>query len=559
MKDTLLRLFPALIGAGRQLHSLDEGQRAVANQRPFLIAVGFACVIALLVSPGVFSEGLFLLGLTLTLLSRLPGAVLSWQAFGPLLYWLIPLLQFAAIAALRAGGGDTLLGLSMIAVFPVIWLAWFARHPAAVHAVNFAAALVIVWLPIFLDRDRLTVQTLAAPLLIPVILWVIGMFTVNVSQSIDAQQDELRIKDEELREAVAKSEEHAQLLDAIIETVPVGVVVVDAEGNDKLMNSHQRKLHELAIPDDVPDPREDQLLIFGRDKTTAVPAPERPVRRAIDGSSFTHQLIWVGDHHRRRALSASASGMKDSAGAPAGSVIVFNDVTELVEALEAKDGFLHSVTHELRTPLTSILGYIDLALEETESMPSSETFNDSLRVAERNAIRLLALVSDLLATASGPTIEVRTADLAVVIRSSLDLARPQAEAAGITLVDGAPQALWGVFDPDRMHQVLDNLISNAIKYSSAGDSITVEAEEEGGSLNVRVVDTGRGITEEEQIQIFDKFFRSSNVRESTIPGLGLGLAIAKGVVEAHHGAISVDSAPGQGTTFIVTVPASAGA
>lgn len=556
MKDTLRGALPHLVGAGRRLHTLEEGQRAVANQRPFLFTVGFTCFIGLLVSPLLFTDPLFIVGLGLTLLSRLPGIVLPWKRFSTLLYWLIPLLQFAAIAALRAGGGDFLVGLSLIAVFPVIWLAWFHQTTVVVHIVNFTATLVIVWLPVILEGQPLSAQALASPLLIPVILLVVGIFAANVSRSIDAQQHELKMKDHDLRVAAAESQRHAALLDTVLETVPAGVVVVDAEGNDLLMNSHQRAQHQLGIPDEVPNPREDQLLIFGSDKTTPVPAEDRPVRRAIDGASFTHQLIWLGNQRRRRALSVSANSLQDPSGSSAGSVIVFNDVTELVEALEAKDEFLHGVTHELRTPLTSILGYIDLALDEAESATGAEALSANLRVAERNAGRLLHLVSDLLATASGPTLNVRRADLAGVVRSSLASARPHADTAGITLIDEAPRTLPGVFDPDRIHQVVDNLIVNAIKYSSPGDSVTAQAWDDGESLSVRIVDTGRGISQEDQEQIFAKFFRTATVRESTIPGLGLGLTIIKGIVDAHHGFISVDSDPGRGTAFTVSIPAS---
>ena len=238
--------------------------------------------------------------------------------------------------------------------------------------------------------------------------------------------------------------------------------------------------------------------------------------------------------------------MKDPSGASAGSVIVFNDVTQLVEALHVKDDFLHMVTHELRTPLTSILGYIDLALDQAESSPETADLAANLRVAERNAARLLGLVSDLLDTATVPSIHIRPGNLADVVRSSLISARPQAEAKGITLIDRSPPSLPGHFDPDRIHQVLDNLISNAIKYSSAGDAVTSRVwSDDDAALVLQIQDTGRGISESDQQQLFEKFFRTRGVRESAIPGLGLGLSLTKAMVEAHRGTITVESAPGK--------------
>lgn len=556
MKDALRSLFPALVGADRQLHSLEAGQRAISNQRPFLFTVGFVCLIALLISPRVFTNFMYLLGIGVTLLSILVPAVLPWKRYSALLYWAIPVLQFIAIGALRAGGAESLVGLGLIAVFPVIWLAWYAQKPLAVHTLNFTAPLAIVWLPVLLGDQPLSAQTLAGPLLVPVVLWVIGVFAANVSRSIDAQQLELRSKDKELRAAAAQSQQHAQLLNTVIETVPVGVVVVDAAGNDLMMNSYQRAQHQLGIPEDVPDPREDQLLVFYRDRKTAIPAPERPVRRAIDGSSYSHQLIWLGNQQNGRALSTSANSIHNPSGESAGAVIVFNDVTELVAALEAKDDFLHSVTHELRTPLTSILGYIDLALEEAESLSAGSKIASHLKVAERNAHRLLQLVSDLLETASAPRLSIRHADLAQVVRSSLTSARPQAQSAGITLIDKVPASLPGVFDPDRMHQVIDNLIINAVKYCRPGDTITASAGLKNGTLSVEIADTGPGITAADQEQIFDKFFRTTGVQESSIPGLGLGLSIVKAILEAHRGTISLSSTPGEGAKFTIRIPVS---
>ncbi len=555
MQEILRRLFPTIIGAGRKLHDIGEDRRAIANQRPFLVSVAIACVLAGVFTPEVFTRPLFLAGVGLTVLSRLPSVFLSWTRFPTLIYWLVPVLQFAAIALLRAGGGTLLSGLGIIAVFPVIWLAWFATKPALVNTVNFIAPLTIVWLPVFLAHQELGPRTLAAPLMVPLVLMVVGMFSMNVSQSIDAQRDELVAKDQDLQEAVIQSEGRAKLLDAVIETVPAGVVVVDSQGHDLMMNSHQRALHQLGIPQDVPDPREDQLLVFDADRRTPVPPEMRPVRRAIDGHDFTHQMVWIGTECRGRALSVSATGMRDASGQSTGSVIVFNDVTELVDALEAKDTFLQGVTHELRTPLTSILGYVDLALEEAEASEASSTLHANLEVIERNAGRLLHRVSDLLSTATAPAVIKVRSNVADVVQSSVFSARPQAEATGIELVCDASSDLIGHFDPERMHQVLDNLISNAVKYSSAGDVVTAAARAAGDWLEITVSDTGPGISEADQQQLFDKFFRTASVRESTIPGLGLGLSITKGIVDAHQGTISIASALGQGTTFTVRIPA----
>ncbi|WP_420098357.1 sensor histidine kinase [Corynebacterium sp.] len=555
-------LVPAFGAANSRTREPDAAESAVINQRPFLLTVGFVLVLVAVVLPQLYGNPLFLAGVVVTVLTRIPGAVPSLRYRTALLNWLTPLMQFGAVALLRAGGSDSLTGLSLVAVFPVIWVSWIYHGTRRVHLLNLAATLVIVWGPIILAGATLSATSILGLLLVPAILCVVGVFTASVSHSIHTQQRELRDKDRKLRSVAAERERHAQLLDTVIETVPTGVVVVDGDGNDVLMNSHQRQLHRVASPGDLDDPREDQLLLFAADKTTALTADERPVRRAIAGEEVVNQLMWIGERHLR-AMSVSAKPIRDPDGTSAGSVIVFNDVTELMEALDAKDAFLHRVSHELRTPLTSILGYLDLALEEVEEFdqvgkeradPDLHQLAANLQVVERNAERLLLRVSDLLESASRPPVHLQPGDLTDIVRSSLESARPYAESAGVTLVDGTVPGLVGEFDPARMHQVFDNLIVNAIKYSSSGDTVTATCRADGDCLEVCVSDTGRGMTEVDRLRVFEQFFRTPEVKESTIPGLGLGLTIASTIVQSHEGVIAVESALGVGTSFTVRLP-----
>lgn len=552
-------LIPALGASKPHMRELDAGERAIINQRPFLITVGFVVVLTAVVLPEIYKAPLFLAGIVVAVLSRLPSSLPSLRHRDTLLNWLTPLLQFLAIALLRAGGSDSLTGLSLIAVFPLIWISWIFYGYRWIHLVNLVATVVVVWNPIVLADVELTAASILGLVLVPTILSVVGGFTASFSESIHAQQRELKDKDAELRVVAAENQRRAQLLDTVIEAVPTGVVVVDGDGNDVLMNSHQRQLHQLARPSEVQVPREDQLLVFDADKTTVLTAEERPVRRAIAGEEVVNQLIWIGENYPR-ALSVSAKAIQDEDGASAGSVIVFNDVTELMEALKAKDDFLRRVSHELRTPLTSILGYVDLALEEVSGEVSGEgpdlrQLGANLEVVERNAERLLLRVSDLLESAARPSVRPRSADLAEVVGSALESAKPFAESAGVSLIDETTPGLLGEFDPARMHQVFDNLVANAVKYSSSGDTVTATCRTDGGHLEVRVSDTGRGMSEQDRLRVFDQFYRNSEVKESAIPGLGLGLTIANAIVQEHGGTIAVESILSEGTSFTVRIPA----
>ncbi|MBO0896455.1 sensor histidine kinase [Arthrobacter sunyaminii] len=244
--------------------------------------------------------------------------------------------------------------------------------------------------------------------------------------------------------------------------------------------------------------------------------------------------------------------MTDDDGAFNGSVLALSDVTDMVNALRSKDDFVANVSHELRTPLTSILGYLDLALEEAEDRNMAGPIPSALLVVQRNAERLLTLVSDLLTTASDSLqLMLSEEKLGELIEIALDSAGPRAQAAGVELRRELAGDLILQVDAGRILQVLDNLLSNAIKYSPDGGVVTVRVWAKDESVILEVADTGMGMSVLDQLEVFPKFFRTGSVRKAAIPGVGLGLVITKSIVEAHGGLISLESELGVGTTFQV--------
>jgi PAS domain S-box-containing protein len=223
-----------------------------------------------------------------------------------------------------------------------------------------------------------------------------------------------------------------------------------------------------------------------------------------------------------------------------------------------KDEFLALVSHELRTPLTSIRGYTELLLDG-EAGELTEDQLQFLGVVERNTNRLLHLVGDLLflaqVEAGKLTLELGPLDLAAVAAESVETARPQAEAKGITLTlaTGPVRPISG--DYARIAQLLDNLVSNAIKFTGEGGRVDVRVHQERERVVVEVRDSGIGIPVDEQPFLFQRFYRTSTATEQAIQGTGLGLAISKAIVDAHAGRIAVASDEGAGTTFRVELPA----
>jgi signal transduction histidine kinase len=229
---------------------------------------------------------------------------------------------------------------------------------------------------------------------------------------------------------------------------------------------------------------------------------------------------------------------------------------QLRELDRMKDEFVSLVSHELRTPLTSIRGYVELLLEEADGLSGEQ--KRFLSVVDRNSERLLHLVGDLLflaqVDAGRLAIDFEELDLSEVVRHSVEGARPVAQAQEIELNASVAPGTAVVGDRARLGQVLDNLISNALKFTPAGGRVSVALADSGGRATIEVADTGLGIAADEQSRLFDRFFRSSRATESAIPGTGLGLTITKAIVDGHGGEITVASEEGAGTTIRVQIP-----
>jgi PAS domain S-box-containing protein len=220
-----------------------------------------------------------------------------------------------------------------------------------------------------------------------------------------------------------------------------------------------------------------------------------------------------------------------------------------------KDEFIGSVSHELRTPLTSIIGYVELLRGERTGGPNADT---CVEVIGRKARRLLYLVGDLLFLSriqSGQmAMEFRIADLADIAACAVQGMLPEAQRKHIDLVLSATAVPCFAVDPARIAQLLDNLISNAVKFTPDGGRVEVRLGTDGDRALLAVADTGIGIPAADRKRIFERFFRTPIATQQAIPGTGLGLTITKAIVEAHHGTIAVDSEEGRGSTFKIYLP-----
>lgn len=526
--------------------------RVLLTQLPLTLTVILTVALAAVYYPKILADPRFVIGLWMQAIILGLCVVVPWGKLPRGSFLLIPYLDLISVGFIRDGSTQYITSVGLLALFPVFWLSasGFARRTAI--ASSTLATLLIVWVPLVWGNPHITPELLAKPLVFPFMMMAFSITVVIMTASMDSQRLALERKDVELRNALKLSRQRETLLETVLDTVAVGIVVVDQDGNDQLMNATQDIIHARGLPADIADPQEKDLLLFGRGRVPLA-TDARPVRRAILGESFTNYQMWIGREDDSRAISTTARTMRNEDGSSAGAVIAFHDNTEMMAALSAKDDFVANVSHEFRTPLTSILGYLGMMADEEDRLP--QDLAKFLAIAQRNAFRLNRLVSDLLTTDSMEVTPAMT-DISVLIAESVASARPMAERNAVELTVAAPATLWAMVDGGRIGQALDNLISNAIKYSPDGGTVTVRAWSEGTDVVCEVQDTGMGMSSAEQAQAFTKFFRADPALERSIPGLGLGLLITKTIVANHGGAISIHSERHVGTTMRMVLPES---
>jgi signal transduction histidine kinase/HAMP domain-containing protein/CHASE3 domain sensor protein len=358
------------------------------------------------------------------------------------------------------------------------------------------------------------------------------------------QNAELESRGAELVDAVRSAREGASVLRAVLDATPDAIALLDRDG--------------VAIVDNPP--MRAVRSAFGA-RATAIDQDGTlvPLDAAAAGDMSREARDEITLLGTRRAFARYATPVRDNHGRQIGRLLVLREVTGEREAERVKEEFFALVSHELRTPLTAVLGYVELVLAE-HAHPDADHAEQHrhLEIVERNAQRLLRLVGDLLFAAqveSGSLLlDPGVVELAQITREAVEAARPRAEDAGILLtaqIDPLPPT---VGDRDRLTQVLDNLISNALKFTPGGGRVEVRIGAVGDDARLQVSDTGVGVPQEEQSRLFDRFFRASNATSRAVPGVGLGLMIVRAIVAAHGGTIAVASEVGAGTTFTVRLP-----
>ena len=490
-------------------------------------------------------------GFLLTVALTVATVVVPWHRLPRVAVGIIPVLDILALGLLRLDDRGSAAAAAI--VVPGLWLArQFGKRGAVTVCV---AGLVLMGLPSVLYLGASGVN-LSRSLMVPLVAGWVALAVASGLEKINAAYADAAERRAELALAMHTIDEQRRFAEAILDTVDVGLVLLDSSGAYRTLNRRHVDFMRLAYPDGHGGLAGQLGHVYAPDGVTALTRHEMPTYRAAQGEEFHDCRIWVGeDPLARRALSVSARAVRGKDGTFAGAALAYKDVTDFMRALRVKDEFVASVSHELRTPLTSIMGYVDLLLEDTDLDAEQASH---LHVVSRNSDRLRRLVADLLHSAQideGPMNVVRTeADLGAIVHQSLLTAAPVARAGGVSLDWDVPDSLPAVVDSQRISQVVDNLLSNAVKYTPEGGRVRVTLRVDGARVELAVIDTGIGISAPDRERLFTRFFRAGPAAESSIQGIGLGLSITKSIVESHGGRIEVESQPGRGSTFRVRLP-----
>jgi two-component system phosphate regulon sensor histidine kinase PhoR len=363
----------------------------------------------------------------------------------------------------------------------------------------------------------------------------------NLAESCNRMAAQLDERSESLQKQLG-------LLESTFRSMAEAVIVLDQEGRILRCNQAAGRLFSFE-PAEV-ELRDIQEVIRLADvqqffeKTMQLDSPAEAVITVSAG--------------RERILSANGARLRsESSGQDAGALLVFHDITRLKRLETMRRDFAANVSHELKTPITAISGFVETLRDGALHEPDAERFLD---IIARNVRRLRTIIEDLLALArleqeeESGQISLSRKAVRPVLENAAALCVNAAAERSISVELDCPDALKARLNAALLEQAVVNLLDNAVKYSPSGGTVILRAGQDAGAVLIAVQDFGCGIPREHHARLFERFYRVDKARSCKLGGTGLGLAIVKHIVQAHHGAVSVDSAPGKGSVFTIRLP-----
>ncbi len=337
------------------------------------------------------------------------------------------------------------------------------------------------------------------------------------------------------------------LLDATMNSMREGVLIVDSE---------MRVIASNAAARDIFEQIEGGLEARRLSELTRNPLIHDTFRAALEEGKRAEVKVEMRRGERRIFDLGVAPLRFEGAAGMRGAIGVFFDITQLERLERVRQEFLSNVSHELRTPLTAIIAFVETL--EDGAMEDGENNRRFLKVIRRNAERMHNLIDDILELSSIEagivTVEPRPVRLTAVIEDITTALASRAEARQVTLHNEVANGAMIYADARRLEQMITNLVDNGIKFNREGGRVTIRHEATGTRDRISVADTGDGIGADHIERIFERFYRIDRARSREMGGTGLGLAIVKHLARAHGGESTVQSTPGEGSTFIIELP-----
>lgn len=370
---------------------------------------------------------------------------------------------------------------------------------------------------------------------------------VKINEVLDIQKDEIfKLTKNEINRIDLESVTNSMSEGLIIYSMDLEVVMINPALAQMLMPANPRGTGRLILnPDDS--------LFFER---CIRPDLMTKIQRALINEPTVPRSDILELKDPKQVLKRYSSPLYDRKHNQIGHVIIYHDITAETEVEELRKDFITNASHELRTPVTSIKLLIESLMSGAKDEP--ELLDEFLKDLSLEVDRLHQLVNDLLdiarLEANKNTVELSNFDIKSLIFESLSTIQPLAKSRDINLIfPEINETMIIKADRKKLRQVFINLVTNGVKFTPSGGTVSVEVEKIDSDYEFKVSDTGIGIPEEDQAHIFDKFYRVNKERSRLIGGSGLGLTIVKQIIEAHHGNIHVKSSYGN-TVFTFRIP-----
>ncbi|MCA9802240.1 MAG: CHASE3 domain-containing protein [Cyanobacteria bacterium HKST-UBA02] len=378
----------------------------------------------------------------------------------------------------------------------------------------------------------------------------------KVSNEI-GQLVERREMAERLQESLTELARAKGVMDSVLDNMGSGVILADRNGEILIFNKSAQRILGTGAP--RKNLSEWTGTVYSADGERPIDFEDLPLVKAMHGESTNDVLITIRTESNPDGVVVCVNGrpVLDANGKFNGGVIVFEDVTARHEAERRVSEFYSMVSHELRTPLTSIKGSLGL-LAGGKGGELSAKASRLVSMGLRECDRLIRLINDILdirkIEAGKMELSLKPLDASSLVHDTIEALSAYAQDHQVSLVDGSKRCPRINADRDRVVQVLTNLVSNAVKFSPEGSSVTLTSEKNDGMVRFSVTDEGPGISEQDQRKLFRKFQQINSGDDRPKGGTGLGLSICKALVEQHGGHIGLDSGAGQGTTFWFEMP-----